>query len=69
MKKNYQIHGMSCGGCVHNVKQALLDIPGIEDAKVQLKPPTVSLTMHNPIAMEILQAQLNKAGKYNLWLA
>ncbi len=57
---------MSCGGCVNNVKQALLKIPGVEDADVQFKPQGAWLTMTKPIAIELLQAQLSKAGNYNI---
>ncbi len=66
MKKNYRIQGLSCGGCVNHVKHALLEIPGVEDADVQLNPQTVLLTMHEPITMEVLQAQLGKAGNYTI---
>ncbi len=66
MKKKYQLQGMSCGGCVNNVKHALLQIPGVEDADVQLKPQSVLLTMHDPIAMDVLQAHLTKAGNYTI---
>lgn len=27
MKKSYELTGMSCGGCVANVKRALLHVP------------------------------------------
>ncbi len=66
MKKKYQLQGMSCGGCVNHVKQALLEIPGVEDADVQLKPQSALLTLREPIAMEVLQAQLSKAGNYTI---
>lgn len=66
MKKKYQIQGMSCGGCVNNVKHALLKISGVEAADVQLNPQNVLLTMREPIAMEVLQAQLSKAGNYTI---
>ena len=57
---------MSCGGCVNHVKHALLQIPGVEDADVQLKPQMVLLTMDEPVAIEVLQAQLGKAGTYTI---
>ena len=66
MKKKYQIQGMSCGGCVNHVKHALLQITGVEDADVPFNPQTVLLTMPEPIAMEILQAELGKAGNYTM---
>ena len=66
MKNKYQLQGMSCGGCVNHVKHALLEIPGVEDADVQLNPQMVLLTMREPVAMEVLQAQLSKAGNYTI---
>ena len=66
MKKEYQIQGMSCGGCVNHVKNALLEIPGVENADVQLNPQMVLLTMREPVATEVLQAQPDKAGDYTI---
>lgn len=66
MKKNYEIKGMSCGGCVNNVKQTLLQNPDIKNADVQLNPQSAVITMSKPIAVEVLQAQLNRAGHYTI---
>lgn len=66
MQKNYKISGMSCGGCVSNVKRALLLNPEISEAEVKLNPPEALLTMSNPIRIEELQAQLTKAGHYSI---
>jgi len=64
MKKNYEIKGMSCGGCVSNVRRALLEIPEVTEAVVQLNPQSAVLTMSKPIEVEELQAQLKMAGHY-----
>ena len=64
MKKSYELTGMSCGGCVKSVKNALLKLPGVEEAEVQLNPPTAVLTMSKPLAVDELQTQLKKAGHY-----
>lgn len=66
MKKKYDISGITCGGCVNSVKKALLQIPGIIEADVQLNPPTAELIMHKPITLEVMQTQLNKAGHYTI---
>ena len=66
MKKTYEIAGMSCGGCVNSVKQALLQNPDIEDADVQLNPQRAIINMSKPIDVGVLQAQLNKAGRYSI---
>ena len=66
MKKNYEIKGMSCGGCVSNVKRALLELPDVTEADVQLNPQSAVLTMSKPVDVEELQAQLKKAGHYTI---
>lgn len=66
MKKNYELKGMSCGGCVNNVKRALLQVPDVEDAEVQLHPQGAVLTMSKSIDVRELQAELNKAGHYSI---
>ncbi len=66
MKKKYELRGMSCGGCVSNVKNALLKLPDVEEAEVHLHPQTAVLTMRETIDVAELQAQLNKAGHYTI---
>ena len=66
MNKKYEIQGMSCGGCVSNVKRALAQIPNVEDVEVQLKPPIANITMSKSISVNEFQAQLNKAGHYTI---
>ena len=66
MKKNYKLQGMSCGGCVNNVKRALLQLPEVKEAEVQLHPQRAVLTMSKAVDVEELQAQLNKAGHYTI---
>ena len=66
MKKKYELAGMTCGGCVKSVKKAFLEIPDITDADVHLNPQTAELTMNNPIALEVLRAQLKKTGHYTI---
>jgi len=66
MKKSYEIEGMSCGGCVSNVKMALLQLPDVIDADVQLNPQSAVLTMTKRISVEELQVQLKKTGHYTI---
>ncbi len=66
MKVKYELEGMSCGGCVRNVKQSLLQIPDITEADVQLNPQTVVLTMNRSIALDELQAKIEKSGHYTI---
>lgn len=66
MKQNYELEGMSCGGCVNSVKNALLQMHDIEEAEIHLHPQSAVLTMSKPINVKDLQAQLDKAGHYTI---
>lgn len=66
MKKQYTLSGMSCGGCVNTVKQALLKIHGIIDAEVFLQPQSAVLTMSKPISTMELQTEIKKKGNYTI---
>ena len=66
MKKNYELEGMSCGGCVNNVKRKLLELQDVTEAEVELNPQRATLTMSKSIDVDVLQAQLNKAGHYTI---
>ncbi len=66
MKKNYELEGMSCGGCVSNVKRALLEVPDVTEADVQLRPPRAVISMNKSIDVDELQTQLNKVGHYTI---
>ena len=66
MKKNYQIQGMSCGGCVSNVKRTLLQVPDVTEAEVHLNPQGAVITMSKDIDVEELQTQLSKSGHYTI---
>lgn len=66
MKKSYELTGMSCGGCVNNVKRALLQNPDVTEAEVQLNPSTAIITMDKSIGVDDLQQLLNKSGHYTI---
>ncbi len=61
MKKEFELSGMSCGGCVSHVKKALLQIPGVTEAEVQLQPQRAIVTMSKNIDVAELQTQLSNA--------
>jgi copper chaperone len=66
MKKSYELQGMSCGGCVSDVKRALLQVPDVTGAEVYLNPQEAIITMNKSIPVEELQTQLDKAGPYTI---
>lgn len=66
MKINYELSGMSCGGCVSSVKNALQKFPGVQEAEVHLHPQGAVITMSEAIDVKDLQAQLSKSGHYTI---
>ncbi len=54
MKKEFELAGMSCGGCVSHVKTALLQIPSVTDAVVHLHPQRAVLTLNKSIDVDEL---------------
>lgn len=66
MKKEYEIQGMSCGGCVSSIKRALLQVPDVTEVEVHLNPQGAVITMNNSVGVDELQAELTKAGHYTI---
>lgn len=66
MKKEYELHGMSCGGCVSTVKRALLQVQDVIKVEVELNPPGSVITMSTSIDVKELQARLTQAGHYTI---
>lgn len=66
MKKEYELQGMSCGGCVSSVKRALMQVPHVTEAEVHLNPPGAVVIMDKSIDVNELQAQLSKVGHYKI---
>ena len=67
MIRKYKLSGMSCGGCVNNVRSALLEVPNITDAEVQLNPNQEAIiSMNEPVGIDQLQAKLLKVGHYTI---
>ena len=64
MTKKYEIAGMSCGACVKNVKQALMQIPDVEEVDVQLATHTALIATKKLLEVKVLQAQLKLVGNY-----
>jgi copper chaperone len=55
------IAGMSCGGCVNSIRNALSTIPGVSDAQVKVGEATVKYdpAITNP---EALRGVITRAG-------
>ena len=67
MKHTYQIEGMTCKGCLRNVKSALSDIPGVTDVDIDLDASVATIQMENHIPIEKLEeAVQKKKSKYHV---
>ncbi|MEK7355306.1 MAG: heavy metal-associated domain-containing protein [Bdellovibrionota bacterium] len=58
-KYNVSVDGMTCGGCVGKVKEALTKIPGAEKVEVVLKKKTATFTVKED--RPELKAEIGKA--------
>lgn len=63
MKKQYKIEGMSCGGCVANVKKKLEELTEVTAANVQLASPQGILELSKDVKVETLQKVI---GHYSI---
>ncbi len=59
---------MSCEGCRSHVQEALLSIPEVEEAQVDLASGTAEVTMSSHVSLDKLQAALTEhAGNYQIF--
>jgi len=64
MKKQYQIEGMTCGGCVASVQDKLSKLDNIQSAQVQLAYPQAKVSFSSAVSVEVLQNTLGE--KYQI---
>ena len=57
-----KIKGMSCNHCVMAVTKALNEIDGVKDVKVDLAKGEATYDETMPVDMDIVKAQIAKAG-------
>lgn len=57
-----RVHGMTCANCVRHVKAALLDVPGVRRAEVDLAAGTATLEAEAEIVTATLARALSEAG-------
>ena len=63
MVKEFKIEGMTCGGCVANVKKSLEQLAEVEKADIQLDAPQGKLTLKNSVPTQALQEAI---GHYKI---
>lgn len=64
MKKEYEITGMTCGGCVAKVKKTIEDINEVDAADIQLKYPQATITSVKPLNIAKINMLLGEVGNY-----
>jgi len=62
MVKIVSIEGMSCGHCKMHVEKALIAVPGVTAAVVDLKAGNARVTLSAPVADETLTQAVEDAG-------
>ena len=66
MTHKYSVKGMSCAGCVTNVRKALESVPGVTKAEVQQQPGQAEVTMDKHVDTAVLQQAVKQYGNYEL---
>jgi len=67
MKHEYQINGISCGGCIARVKKNLESHPDIEKTEIFLNPKGKTIiSMKEKLSVEDIQRQLDKLEGYTI---
>lgn len=67
MKHTYQIEGMTCKGCMRNVKSALWDVRDVIDVDIDLDASTATIEMQNHISIDKFEeAVQKKKSKYHI---
>ena len=62
MAKKIHIEGMSCDHCVRHVTNALIEVDGVKDVKVDLKGKIASVELSEDIANGKLKEAVEEAG-------
>ena len=58
----FQIEGMYCGACVVTLMQALMEVPGTEDARVDLRSETATVVTAGDASEEKYFHAVERAG-------
>ena len=64
MTHQYNVTGITCSGCVANVKKAIESVKGITSVEVKRESPQATVTMETHVDTAILQQALKQAGNY-----
>ncbi len=56
----FNVEGAQCGGCVNTIEKTLQSIPGVIDARMDLKTNTALVA--GPVSASVVTEALNKRG-------
>lgn len=62
MKKSIKIEGMSCNHCKQRVENTLLEMPGIEKAKVNLAKKEAVITCAENVSDAEIKSKVEELG-------
>ena len=62
MNKTLKIEGMSCANCAAAVEKALLSLPGVAEAKVDLTSKTADVVLEDLVGDKALMLVVDEAG-------
>ena len=66
MTHQYEVSGITCGGCISNVTKALEAVPGVTAVRVQKESPQATVTMSGHIPTEQLAEAVKAYVNYIL---
>lgn len=66
MTHSYNVSGITCAGCVANVKKAIESVPGVTSAEVKRDAPQATVTMEKHINTQLFQEALKQYGNYQI---
>jgi copper chaperone CopZ len=62
MRRRLDVNGMSCGHCAASVEKALLAVPGVREARVDLASATAEVEADEGVGDDALRAAVADAG-------
>lgn len=62
MKNQFEVLGMSCGGCSNHVEKVLRNVQGVTNVEIKLQEKKAIVEMNTQIELEIFVAALKNAG-------
>ncbi len=67
MKNQFEVLGMSCGGCSNHVAKILNNVAGVSNVEMNLQEKKATVEMSTPIPLETFATALkNGGGNYTI---